>query len=125
MENRILGIGYRKSRRIETTMLTQNDLKFIKPPSSAIALNEIHVEQYLPKEGVLTILSARGAEPHYVHGNNFRVQIGKKHAGRHKIAVLTAAETLTVKHKKAELSLQPGVYYVALANGSMDVPLVQ
>ena len=106
-------------------MYTQSDIQFIKPPSSATGFKELTIEDYSPKDGQLTILAEKGARPHILRGGNFRIQVGKKFAGRHKIAKLTVMDKIVVQYGKEELSIPNGIYYVTLANGSADTPLIQ
>ena len=106
-------------------MHIQSDLKFIPPPPSAIGLHELGTKEYRPKEGQLAIVSEKGAKPHFVQGENFVVQVGKKPAGRHLIVQITCADPILVKHGKDELVLDAGVYYVSRTDGKVDAPLVQ
>ena len=103
----------------------QSDIRFITLPSGATALNPLNVKQYLPKDGQLILLADKGGKPHVIQGENFRIQIGKKPAGRHLIMQLTASDPILVKIGREELLLDAGVYYIGLTKGGTDIPLVQ
>jgi len=104
----------------------QNDIRFSTPPPGAAGLNALTVKEYLPKDGKLTIVSSKGAEPHYIHGENFRIHVGKKPSGRHSVAMLFAADPFLVRHKKQEdLVLDSGVYYIAVTGNGGAIPIFQ
>ena len=103
----------------------QSDIRFISPPAGATALNPLNVKQYLPKDGQLALLADKGGKPHIIQGENFRIQIGKKPAGRHLVMQLTAADPILVKIGREEIILDAGVYYVELARGGAGIPSVQ
>lgn len=102
----------------------QGDLKFMRPPALATSMIALTAKEYLPKDGVLTLLTEKGARPHVIQGTNFRVRVGKKHLGNHLIAELSLTEPAIVKSGKDELTLDAGVYYILAPNPKVP-PLVQ
>lgn len=103
----------------------QSDIKFHTPPGGSVPLNELTVKQYLPKDGQLTVVAEKGAKPHVIMGDNFRIQVGRKIAGNHPIALLTTADDIVVRYGKDEAYLPAGVYYVSVVADGKVTPLIQ